>query len=105
MDLDKEVVKFVDEVDKFRKAYYKKHYENLKCPNLTISEGTVFYKLVCDNSVWGFISKVNKIHKGAPIKVGDLLMAAGWSSPAKNSRGSILDGTAKYGAFGPEYLK
>jgi len=105
MDLNEAVVRFVEEVDAFRKADYTKNFPKSKCPNILINEGKVYYKLICDNSVWGFISKTNKIHKGAPIKEGDLLMAAGWASPAKHARGNILNGTASYSVHGPTYLK
>ena len=54
--------------------------------------------------VWGFISTVDSTLHGAPIKVGDLLKAASWKAPAKHARGNILDGTARYGPYGPEYL-
>jgi hypothetical protein len=70
-----------------------------------IKNNTKYYKLISNKSVWGFISKVDGIFKGSPIKVGDLLMPASWSTPAKHSRGNILDNTACYGVYGPTYLK
>lgn len=105
MNLNEEVIKFVDKVDKFRQEYYSKNYSKLKCANVLITEGRCYYKLICDGSVWGFISKMNKLHKGVPIKAGDLLMPAGWNTPAKHSRGNIIDNTATYGVYGPNYLK
>ena len=50
------------------------------------------------------ISRVDDVLKGAPIKKGDLLKAATWKAPAKHARGNIIDGTARYGVYGPEYL-
>lgn len=105
MDLQNEVLKFVEEVDKFRNNHWKKHFPNSKCSNITISEGPMYYKLISDNSVWGFISKLDKPHKGGYIKIGDLLMPASFTAPAKHSRGNIIDSTAKYGPYGPAYLK
>jgi hypothetical protein len=55
-------------------------------------------------SCWGFISRVDGDLKGSPIKKGDLLKAATWKAPAKHARGNIIDGTARYSTYGPEYL-
>jgi hypothetical protein len=54
-------------------------------------------------SVWGFIALVDNPQKG--LKVGDLLKAAGYNTPAKHARGNILNGTAKYDKYSPTYLK
>ena len=51
-----------------------------------------------------FISRVDGDLKGSPIKKGDLLKAATWKAPAKHARGNIIDGTARYGVYGPDYL-
>ena len=40
----------------------------------------------------------------AEMMKGDLLKAATWKAPAKHARGNIIDGTARYGVYGPEYL-
>lgn len=53
-------------------------------------------------SVWGFISLVDEPHLGK--FVGDLLKPASWNTPAKHSRGNILNGTAGYSMYGPHYL-
>tara|TARA_B110000238_G_scaffold143741_1_gene155038 strand:- start:590 stop:733 length:144 start_codon:yes stop_codon:yes gene_type:complete len=37
--------------------------------------------------------------------VGDLLKPASWSAPAKHARGNILNGSASYDSYGPNYLK
>jgi hypothetical protein len=55
--------------------------------------------------VWGFISRYDGEYKELPIKKGDLLKAASRDTPAKHSRGSIIDGTARYGVYGVEYLR
>ena len=62
-----------------------------KTLDLKIKTGRKFVKIIEGNRVWGFISRVDGVHKGAPIKVGDIMKAAGWSAPAKHSRGSIFD--------------
>lgn len=55
------------------------------------------------NCVWGFI--VNGPDK--KFNMGDILMAAGWSAPARNkARGNVIDGTFDAVRWtGPEYLR
>ena len=74
--------------------------------NLSLKPGRKFIKVVNDNSVWGFVSLVDGIHKGAPIKVGDIMKAAGWAAAAKHSRGSIFDAEMhkSFSWTGPNYL-
>lgn len=69
------------------------------------TKGSKFVKLMHGTTVWGFVSMVDGFNKGVPVKKGDLLKPASWSSPAKHSRGNIFDGTATYGMYGPNYLK
>ena len=97
------VKKFIDEVNKKR----SEHYSNIgmaKESDLVIEIGNKFIRLWQGTSCWGFISRVEGDLKGSPIKKGDLLKAASWKSPAKHARGNIMDGSAKYGVYGPEYL-
>jgi len=59
-----------------------------------VTEGRNYYKIISrDRSqrmVAGFVCKKANDKKG--FKVGDLLMAAGWSAPATNfARGNIFD--------------
>jgi hypothetical protein len=45
------------------------------------------------------------MNKGVPMKVGDVLKAAGWSAPAKHTRGNIFDRCQDYFSWtGPNYL-
>ena len=62
-----------------------------KTLDLKIKTGRKFVKIINGTSVWGFVSRVDGVHKGAPIKVGDIMKAAGWAAAAKHSRGSIFD--------------
>ena len=73
---------------------------------LSLKPGRKFIKVVRDNSVWGFVAKVDGTHKGLPMKKGDILKAAGWSQPAKHSRGSIFDSEMhkSFSWTGPNYL-
>ena len=79
---------------------------NSKTLDLKIKTGRKFTKIINGNSVWGFVSRVDGVHKGAPIKVGDIMKAAGWSAPAKHSRGSIFDKEfhKSFSWTGPNYL-
>jgi len=97
------VKKFIDEVNKKR----SEHYSNIgmaKESDLVIEIGNKFIRLWQGTSCWGFISRVDGDLKGSPIKKGDLLKAASWKSPAKHARGNIMDGSARYSVYGPEYL-
>ena len=70
--------------------------------------GTKYIKIVTgkhggNRSVWGFIVNTDKDKK---FKKGDLLKAAGWAAPARNSaRGNILKGGYVINWTGPLYLK
>ena len=74
--------------------------------NLSLKPGRKFIKVVNDNSVWGFVAKVDGVHKGVPMLKGDILKAATWSQPAKHSRGSIFDKEMhkSFSWTGPNYL-
>ena len=77
-----------------------------KTLDLSLKPGRKFIKVIHDNSVWGFVSLVDGEHKGAPIKVGDIMKAAGWRAAAKHSRGSIFDAEMhkSFSWTGPNYL-
>ena len=79
---------------------------NTKTLDLKIKTGRKFTKIINGNSVWGFVSRVDGVHKGAPIKVGDIMKAAGWAAAAKHSRGSIFDKDfhKSFSWTGPNYL-
>jgi hypothetical protein len=98
------VANFIEKVNKERKEYYDKINLSSKEPDLIVEVGNKFIRLWQGTSCWGFISRVDGDLKGAPIKKGDLLKAATWKAPAKHSRGNIIDGTARYGVYGPDYL-
>ena len=100
---------FDDAVDnllvKIQEDYDTKSYGG-KSMNLSLKPGRKFIKVVHDNSVWGFVSLVDGVHKGAPIKRGDIMKAAGWRAAAKHSRGSIFDAEMhkSFSWTGPNYL-
>ena len=68
---------------------------------LSIQEGKKYVKIVSNNSVWGFIVKVSE----DKFRAGDILKAASWASPAKNSaRGNIYENYS-IAWTGPHYLR
>ena len=71
---------------------------------LSLKPGRKFIKVIRGGSVWGFVAKEDGVHKGLPMKSGDVLKAAGWSAPAKHTRGNIFDDTQDYFQWtGPNY--
>jgi hypothetical protein len=78
---------------------------NLTFQPVTVQIGSKFISIAHNGSRWGFISRYDGTFKGRPIRKGDLMKAASWKAPAGISRGNIGDGTARYGVYGPEYVK
>ena len=98
------VKNFIKELNEFRKDYYVKADMPNQWKELTVEIGNKFIRLWDGTGCWGFISRVDGDLKGSPIKKGDLLKAATWKAPAKHARGNIIDGSARFGVYGPEYL-
>jgi hypothetical protein len=96
---------FVNEVNEAIETYYKTNFPSLEIKKLEVSIGKKYVKLIHNNSVWGFISRYDGMLKGFPVKKGDLLKAASWNTPAAHSRGNIIEGTASYTTYGPNYLR
>ena len=72
--------------------------------NITIKPGRKFIKIIRDDSVWGFVAKDDGMHKGVPMKMGDVLKAASWNAAAKHTRGNIFDDNQDYFRWtGPNY--
>ena len=98
------IEEFQDQLQNQLGEYYSKHLSGLNVPRVKINKGSKFYKIIIDNSVWGFIARIPMIHKGVQVRKGDLMKAAGRNAAAKHSRGNVIDGTAQYGPYGPTYL-
>lgn len=94
---------WLEKVNEQRKEYWDSRYSYKPYEPLKVEKGRKYIKLVGDNSVWGFVSMVDGFNKGVPVKKGDLMMPANWSSPAKHSRGNIFDGTDSWEYHGPSY--
>lgn len=57
--------------------------------SLSFSEGKKYIRIIKDNSVWGFVVNINDDKK---FRYGDILKAAGWSTPARNvPRGNVFE--------------
>jgi len=95
---------FINKVNIQRQDYYIKADMPSQFQPIIAELGNKYIRLWTGTSCWGFISRVDGDLKGSPIKKGDLLKAATWKAPAKHARGNIIDGTAKYGMYGPDYL-
>ena len=91
--------------DDYDKWHNNERY-GFKKLDLKIKTGRKFVKIIEGNRVWGFVSRVDGVHKGAPIKVGDIMKAAGWAAAAKHSRGSSFDKDfhKSFSWTGPNYL-
>ena len=84
---------------------FVKSFPNHRDMILSLVAGRKFVKVVHDNSVWGFVAKVNGLHKGEPYEVGDVFKAASWNAAAKHTRGNIFDKNQDYFRWtGPNYL-
>ena len=105
-DFDKAMDRLVENIHKdyagwSNRVEYKKGIETV---DITIKTGRKFIKIIRDNSVWGFVAKTDGVHKGVPMIAGDVLKAAGWSAPAKHTRGNIFDNKQDYFSWtGPDY--
>ena len=93
-------------LDKVQEDYSKLGMKHRTKLDLKLKPGRKFIKVVEGNRVWGFVAKVDGLHKGLPMAKGDILKAAGWRAPAKHSRGNIFD-VEMHKSFswtGPNYL-
>ena len=70
--------------------------------SLTFKEGKKYIKIIKDGSVWGFVVNTKDDKK---FRYGDILKAAGWATPAKNSaRGNVFE-DYEVQWTGPLYLR
>ena len=70
--------------------------------SVKVKYSSKYIKIVSGGSVTAFIVNVDNDKQ---FKRGDLLKAAGWSAPARNSaRGNVLEGKYSGSWTGPAYL-
>lgn len=68
---------------------------------VSVVVGKKYIKILTGHSVWGFVVKDDTDKK---FRKGDILKAASWASPARNSaRGNVFDGY-DIRWTGPQYL-
>ena len=96
---------WLEKVNETRKEYWDCNFSYKPYEPLKVDKGRKYIRLWDGTSCWGFVSMVDGVNKGVPVKKGDLLKPAGWQSPAKHSRGNIFDGTDMWEYYGPTYLK
>lgn len=71
--------------------------------SIEIIEGKKYIKITQGSSVWGFVVAVDNDKK---FQQGDILKAAGYSTPARNhARGNIFDDSYSVLWTGPHYLR
>ena len=102
-DFDKAVNKLIEGI---HTDYFNwRNGRDMEKANITTKKGRKFLKIIRDNSVWGFVALKDGSHKGMKMLSGDVLKAAGWSAPAKHTRGNIFDKNQDYFRWtGPDYL-
>ena len=75
-----------DPVRKANIAKMEERFDN----GLVVKTGRKYIKIIIGQSVWGFIVNIDN---DAKFKRGDILMPAGYSTPARNfARGNIYNG-------------
>ena len=83
-------------------SYRHDMYEEF-CDSLDYSIGKKYIKIISDGGVNSFVVNTDTDPK---FKLGDVLMAASWNSPARNSaRGNVLEGGFPIQWTGPLYLR
>ena len=95
-------------LENIRKDYFKwsggKASDSWNNDHLSLKPGRKFVKVISGTSVWGFVAKKGGVHKGLPMKTGDVFKAASWNAAAKHTRGNIFDDNQDYFEWtGPNY--
>lgn len=69
---------------------------------LSWTVGSKYIKVISNGGVWGFIVNTENDKK---FRMGDILMAAGWNTPARNAaRGNLFE-NYDVSWTGPHYLR
>ncbi|SDK44702.1 DUF7717 family protein [Bradyrhizobium ottawaense] len=97
-DLKVAVESFFEGCRQISDKHMDANYPKLAKPVFELEELIVRYRIKRDGSAFAFVDK----------KTGDVLKAAGWSTPAKHARGNVFDehnGLKQIGPYGPAYLR
>ena len=86
--MEKEINKLFETcIADYKKFSFRPEMEKEYAEGLSYKIGKKYIKIISKGSVWGFINLENP-----KFKKGDILMAAGWSTPALNkARGNIFE--------------
>jgi hypothetical protein len=69
---------------------------------LSVKSGKKYIKIISDGSVWGFVVNASD---DPQFRYGDILKAASWSTPARNTaRGNVFEDYS-VAWTGPHYLR
>ena len=105
-DFDTALLRLLDNIHKDYQGWSSRieYSSGAEKVDITIKPGRKFIKIIRDNSVWGFVAYSDGMHKGVPMKRGDVLKAASWNAAAKHTRGNIFDDNQNYFRWtGPDY--
>lgn len=102
-EFDRALNEFLAYVNDMIVKYMQKSFPTLSPGSVSVMHGQRYVRLVKSDSdggsrsAYGFVDKRN----------GDILMAAGWSAPAKHARGSIFrpETWKNAGPYGMAYLR
>lgn len=100
--LQKAVKEFVLHAQRTIDDHFKKNYEGMEAPKLSIMWGRKYARIVKNDrggrSVFGFVDTTN----------GDLLKAESWKRPARHARGNVYDKStwqSSHSPWGMAYLR
>ena len=108
---EQELLQLCDKLCEDLQDEHLKQFPSLTDQSFTYKVSRKYIKIISvsnQQSVWGFINKSEWTKSsGITFKCGDVLMSAGWATPALNSpRGNLFDGYEIFGMrrYGPDYL-
>jgi hypothetical protein len=91
----------VESVHDHKREVKLRMIENFK-NKLSVKSGKKYIKVISDDSVWGFIVNTPD---DPQFRYGDILKAAGWATPARNSARGNVFGEYSVAWTGPHYLR
>ena len=79
-------------LENIRKDYEKWTNGDMKRHDeLSLKPGRKFIKVIRGGSVWGFVAKEDGVHKGLPMKAGDVLKAVASAAGDLQAFASVLE--------------
>ena len=111
---EQELLQLCDKLCEDLKAHHLHKFPRLTEYSYYYKVSRKYIKIITNSgnqrSVWGFINRFEfqKGNTGITFKEGDVLMSAGWATPALNApRGNLFEGYQIMGMrkYGPDYLR